>query len=521
MVAGVELTYNTSATATQMAETIMGDGVTVTSASYTGDNRASAIYSDGDTISPGVVPGDTGVILSTGQATAFTRVGSESNISSSTTTANTGPNNLADFNAVAGRTTYDASYLDIDFIPDPGVEFLTIRFVFGSEEFPEYSNSIYNDIVGVWSNGAPVELAVGEGAVSIGNINQADNINLFKSNTADQFNTEMDGFTLSMSLTIPVNPGVNSLRIGIADASDSQYDSNLLIAAESVQADLVAREDVIEVLPDVPRSVEVLDNDINNTGGTLTITEINGVPVVAGQSVTLNTGQQIKLLADGTLEVTPNSVEGTTNFTYELTSSTGDSAVGMVTLNTVPCFVAGTLIRTPKGDVSVEDLRPGDMVETRDEGAQAVRWVGRRQMRAEDDMAPVWIRAGTFGDHGSLMVSPLHRILVENAHAELFFGDREVLIAARDLVDGRNVKTCPGGVVDYVHILFDRHQVIWSNDMASESFLPGPQTSHCFEAETIAEIARIFPELNPDTGAGYSPAARRTLKSFEAKLLVA
>ena len=59
-----ELTYNDSATALQMAELIFGDNVTVTGASYTGDSDASAIYSDGDTISPGVVPSDTGVILS-------------------------------------------------------------------------------------------------------------------------------------------------------------------------------------------------------------------------------------------------------------------------------------------------------------------------------------------------------------------------------------------------------------------------------------------------------------------------
>lgn len=521
MVAGVELTYNTSASAIQMAETIMGDRVTVTGATYTGDSRASAIYSDGDSIAPGVTPSDTGVILSTGQASAFTRVGSQSNVSSSTTTANNGPNGLSDFNDLAGFTTYDASFIDIDFIPDPGIEFLTIKFVFGSEEFPEYSNSIYNDVVGVWANGAPVELAVGDASVSIGNVNESDNINLFQNNTGDQFNTEMDGFTISMSLTIPVNPGINSLRIGIADGSDSQYDSNLLIAADSVQGDLVAREDVIEVLPDTVRTVEVLDNDINNTGGTLTITEINGIPVTAGDTVTLNTGQTITLLADGTLEVTPTSAEGVTNFTYELSSSTGQSTIGMVTLDTVPCFVAGTGILTPKGEVAVESLQPGDLVETRDDGPQPIRWIGRRQMRAGGEMAPIWIRAGAFGCHRTLMVSPLHRILVENAYAELFFGEAEVLIAARDLVDGVDVKICEGGVVEYVHLLFDRHQVLCSNGLPSESFLPGPQTTHCFEAQTVAEIASIFPELDPETGFGYSPAARRALKRHEARLMVA
>ncbi len=71
----------------------------------------------------------------------------------------------------------------------------------------------------------------GNGNTSVGNVNHSNNINLYNDNTADQFNTEMDGFTVTMTLTIPVNPGVvNSIRIGIADTADSNYDSNLLIA---------------------------------------------------------------------------------------------------------------------------------------------------------------------------------------------------------------------------------------------------------------------------------------------------
>ena len=72
MVAASELTYNLNASAAQMADEIFGEGVTVVSASYTGDARSSGTFSDGDTISPGVTPGDSGVILSTGRADSFT-----------------------------------------------------------------------------------------------------------------------------------------------------------------------------------------------------------------------------------------------------------------------------------------------------------------------------------------------------------------------------------------------------------------------------------------------------------------
>ena len=72
----------------------------------------------------------------------------------------------------------------------------------------------------------------------------------------------------------------------------------------------------------------------------------------------------------------------------------------------------------------------------------------------------------------------------------------------------------------YVHLLFDRHQVIWSAGLATESFLPGPNTTRAMERGIVEEICAIFPELDPETGDGYGAAARPTLRHFEARLLV-
>jgi hypothetical protein len=73
--------------------------------------------------------------------------------------------------------------------------------------------------------------------------------------------------------------------------------------------------------------------------------------------------------------------------------------------------------------------------------------------------------------------------------------------------------------VDYVHLLFDTHQVVFSEGLATESFLPGPQTTSLFEAEVLAEISAIFPEFDLHTGKGYGPAARRTLRAYEVQVL--
>ena len=519
MATGAELNYDRNATAEEMAETIFGDGVEVVDADYTGDWRSSAVYSGGDSIAPGATPGDSGIILSTGRADRYTNSSGDPNRSASQSTNTSGENNNSDFNEAAGTRTYDASYLDVTFIPDG--DYITMQFVFASEEYPEYTSSIYQDFVGVWVNGEFVDVEFGNGDADPGNINSGTNENLYLDNTNDAYNTEMDGLTVTMTLTIPVNAGEeNDIRIGIADVSDSSYDSNLLIAADSVQSEFIAMTDSTNLNPDGAKTIDVLANGEAAPGATLTITHINGNAAMAGTVVTLNTGQTVMLNADGTLTLTGDGDTEDFNFTYTATDGS-NSDTGLVNVTSVPCFTAGTRIRTPYGAVPVEMLSPGDLVSTRDDGPQPLRWIGSRTVAAEGKLAPVLIRAGSFGSHRDLLVSPHHRVLLRGAQAELLFGEAEVFAAAGDLVNGRSVVQQPGGEVTYVHMLFDRHQVVWSEGLETESFLPGPQISGIMEQNTLQEICTLFPELDPETGDGYSPAARPALKGFEGQLLAA
>lgn len=520
MVAGKELPIDRNASAIEMAQEMFGSDTQIISASYTGDRDSSGIYSDGDAISGAVTPGDTGVMFSTGDLRGFTNNNRwQSNESSSTTTSSSGENDNAMFNAAAGARTYDASYIDVDFVPDG--DMLSMQFVFASEEYPEYAIGSFQDFVGVWINGTQIHLSVGDGDVDPNNLNAGVNQNLFIDNTSDQHNTEMDGFTVNLTLKIPVIDGVvNSIRIGIADVTDSNYDSTLLIAGGSIQGSVVVNDDDYRLDPDGSRTVDVLDNDTAPSGGSLTITHINGQEVSPGDTVVLNTGQSVTLNADGTLTMNGDGDTEEFNFTYTAESDTGISDTGFVLVDSVPCFVAGTMIETPDGPVAVETLKPGDLVMTRDEGAQPLRWIGERRVPAKGEFAPIFIARNTFGNHGELFLSPLHRVLIRDALAELLFGEAEVLVAARDLVNDRSVRQIEGGLVDYVHILFDRHQVVYSEGLETESFLPGPQTTSSFEAEIVDEICTLFPEIDRETGAGYSPAARRTLKRYEAQLLL-
>ncbi|HSF62912.1 MAG TPA: Hint domain-containing protein [Paracoccaceae bacterium] len=520
MATGAELLYNTGASAFTLADTIFGPDVQVIRASLGPSNSVnSGTYANGH-LAPGVVPGPSGIILSTGDIRSFTQSGGDPNQAAGTSTDTNGTNNSAQFNALAGAPTFDAVWLDATFVPQGSV--LTLDFVFSSEEYPEYVGSGFNDVVGVWVNGTLVPISLGNGQISVNNINQPNAQNLVVSNTGDQFNTEMDGFTVKLSLTAPVIPGQqNTIRIGIADTLDSVYDSNLLIAANAAKTNLVAMDDALQMGPGQTRTFNLLANDIKPAGATLVITHINNIAVTAGQTITLSTGQTITLNADGTITVGGDGQTETVSFTYEAAIGGGNglSDVGMVTLNQVPCFVAGTRILTPGGEVAVEDLRPGDMVVTLDEGARPLRWVGSRTVAAEGAFAPIRIRAGTFGAHRDLRVSPQHRVLVRDVLADLMFGEPEVLVAAKDLVNGRSVRREAGGTVTYVHLLFDRHQVVMAEGLATESFLPGPAVARALAPETLREILVLFPELDPETGAGYGPAARRMLRAHEAAAL--
>ena len=107
MATATELNIDSSATATQMAEEIFGDGVEVRSASYSGDNLSSGIYSGADTTTPGVAPADSGVILSTGYVRDFTNSDGSTNTNQNTNTSTntSGANGDADFER-AGRVQH-------------------------------------------------------------------------------------------------------------------------------------------------------------------------------------------------------------------------------------------------------------------------------------------------------------------------------------------------------------------------------------------------------------------------------
>jgi len=184
------------------------------------------------------------------------------------------------------------------------------------------------------------------------------------------------------------------------------------------------------------------------------------------------------------------------------------------------CFARGTMIRMADGsEKRIEYLGEGDLVETQDNGAQAVRWVGGRTARAYGHLAPVVISKGALGNHSDLIVSQQHRMLLSDWRAEVMLGSHEVLVKAKDLVNSDAIFIRQGGVVEYFHILFDTHEIIFAEGIATESLHINQSTLDSLAYESRAEIIELFPELEtrPQISA---VASRMSLKSYEAAALL-
>lgn len=511
-----ELPIDTSASADDMADSMFGNGVTIVSATYTGATGASGIYSGGDANASGITPSDTGVILSTGNATSVTNSSGDVNTSAGTTT-NHGLAGDSDLSAVSGQTTYDASVLEAEFIPEGST--LTMQIVFSSEEYLEYVDSGFNDAVGIWVNGEPAELTVGDGTISINEISDTTNENLYIDNARsdDNYNTEMDGFTVTLTLKAPVTPGeVNTIKIGIADGGDSAYDSNLMIAGDSVQTALIAGDDEISVQLGQEANVDLLANDTSSTGSQLTITHINGQAVEEGETVTLPSGEVLELTSSGFVVASANDEVGDNFFTYTVEDEDGNSDVGVVNLTTTPCFTGGTFIRTPDGERLVESLVPGDLVETLDNGPMPLLWIGCVERIAHGKDAPVEISKSTLGATRTTMMSPQHRVLIRDPSVALLFASREVFVRAKHLTNGTSIRRMDDGrKVSFFHLLLASHEVIVGDGVFSESFQPSTQIEAGFDPKQRAALRRIVRQ-NRLFG---MKAARPSLKQHETELL--
>lgn len=193
----------------------------------------------------------------------------------------------------------------------------------------------------------------------------------------------------------------------------------------------------------------------------------------------------------------------------------------------VICFTPGTVIRTAAGQRTIETLRPGDRILTKDNGAQEVLWTGSRRMSGArlhvmPHLRPIRFRMGAMGigrPDRDLLVSPRHRMLVRGPAARALFNASEVLVAAEDLVNGAAIAVDHLlREVTYIHVLLERHQIVWANGLETESFHPGQAAISDLDPRARAGLLELVPGADADPDA-YGAPARRNLTGAEAAIL--
>ena len=189
--------------------------------------------------------------------------------------------------------------------------------------------------------------------------------------------------------------------------------------------------------------------------------------------------------------------------------------------NTVNCFAGDAEVFTFRGSTKVKDLKLGDMVQTIDNGFQPIAWIGSnslsdRDLKASPELAPVRILAGALGANipsKDLIISQQHRLLVSPAKVGASSDESEVLISAKTLT------AHPGIFVDetiteveYFHFLFDEHQIVFANGIASESMQTGMKALRALSDDSYNEIVTLFPEIRTP---GYMPIPARNIQDAE------
>jgi hypothetical protein len=204
----------------------------------------------------------------------------------------------------------------------------------------------------------------------------------------------------------------------------------------------------------------------------------------------------------GSLNLAGANYDGPTAFT--VTNPDGDAGVDVIQTSAVICFMAGTMIRTPDGEVAVETLAPGDLVMTTDDVAKPVAWLGKQtvSMVFADPLRslPIRVKAGALDENvpaRDLLISPDHALLVDG-----------VLIHAGALVNGTSIlrETAVPQVFVYYHVELDDHSLILAENAPAETFVDNIDR---LNFDNWAEHEALYPEGKPIVELPYPRAKAR------------
>lgn len=236
-----QITSNNVLTPQQLVQQVLlGSGVVASNISYTGNMLQIAEFN----ATPGTNLGLThGILISTGNALTSSADGPQGPNNSNSTSEDFNTNGDNNLENITNATTYDAAVLEFDFIPTS--DSVKFKYIFASEEYPEYVNANYNDVFayfltgpnpsgGSYSNKNIALVPNTSTPVSIDNVSPSTNSFYYRSNSGNAIDTQFDGLTKVLYAMARVVCGQTyHIKIAIADAGDGIYDSGVFLDANS------------------------------------------------------------------------------------------------------------------------------------------------------------------------------------------------------------------------------------------------------------------------------------------------
>ena len=166
-------------------------------------------------------------------------------------------------------------------------------------------------------------------------------------------------------------------------------------------------------------------------------------------------------------------------------------------------FGRGTVIQTTQGGVTVEDLQPGDMVNTSTSEPAELLWIGSSTFVPADvgrRMPLLRIMQDSFGQNRPeqfITVGPAARVLYTPHHLRGASEGKQMLTPVREFVDGVNViEVVPPTPVRLFHICLSRHAAIVAGGLEMETFHPGATSTHAVSHAMRDRFLSMFPRIS-------------------------
>src|SRR5690554_4295127 len=235
-------------TATQLVQNVLlGSGVEVSNVNYSGASGAIGTF-NATNASIGI---DEGIIMTTGTIHPGPN-GPHGPNNKDDAGINNGAPGYGQLSNLVGSTTYNATLLEFDFIPYSDT--VRFKYVFASEEYPEFVNEGFNDVFAFFISGPGIpggiqNMAIIPGTnlpVSIDNVNNDSNSAYYQNNgdgytapyNSNPYYVQYDGFTVPLEAVSKVQCGETyHLIIAIADVGDEIYDSGIFLEKNSLNSE--------------------------------------------------------------------------------------------------------------------------------------------------------------------------------------------------------------------------------------------------------------------------------------------